>query len=473
MPRIVPVGQAVHISIVENIPANATGKVVATNVNDVSTEYTSWRNKKTSAEFVVPAEFVTESNTPAVITCYINDHIVKVVEIDVDTHEQYDGAPGPTGPQGPTGPTGPGLSPPSYAGTRTNLFDAHTGWYNLKASNTRLIKSALGFASAASGTTLRAGITVVSDSFGEGYMGPTQLWQTTAAWPNILKSRLVAEGIADGGTGLVHVGNKFSGMTGVDSRVTFAGAWTNGDTSVSTTAQNATATFVATGTEVDVAIWGQSTNYSITIDGNAQTATPSGAASVQVHRYTGLSDASHTVVVTKTGTTGILFLHNFFVGRARGVVVNNLSDYGSKATDWLSSTNSSLWGTRSAGGPSTNLTHLMILSLTANDYATDSVATMKTNLTTIRNKIPGANVILVSYPQFGAAENTSKWTDYMDMWYDLADELDCPLLDLFHRYGPYSIAGTVNGLISSGDQVHPVQALHFDVARALSRALTN
>lgn len=157
------------------------------------------------------------------------------------------------------------------------------------------------------------------------------------AFPNMAVKSLWAAGIPAGGTGWVTAWNNTT-----DSRWThgFGGLPGTYTTVIrSSTASGQAETFVSdvAGTQVQVALAGDSGPVTITVDGASQTVTGTGgtANTVNVLTYTGFANTGHTVVVTATSTTAAkliairvsgssgLELHNWSLSAAGSGTLSN------------------------------------------------------------------------------------------------------------------------------------------------------
>jgi len=128
---------------------------------------------------------------------------------------------------------------------------------------------------------------------------------------------------------------------------------------------------------------------------------------------------------------------------------------------------------------------LLIIALGSNDWlSSTSAATAKAWLKTLvqRQRATGDNgngstyasgdALLLWNPQPDLSTlglgTPSTWDEYREMFYEVADEENVPLLDLGQRWNNYATANTA-GLF--GDGIHPNDAGSLDIAQSVRRAL--
>lgn len=347
---------------------------------------------------------------------------------------------------------------PSYAGTRTNPFDAQRSIYNLTPSSAHSLRARLRGAVTGRVRIAMMGHSMVGGSFATN--GSTDM-------PTQLRQRLAALGYSTG-TGICYIDH--NNGQGRDPRYTALDpAWVGTANRLSfpffqCSASGKAATFVSdlAGTAVDVAIIGTSSPLSVSIDGGAaQTITPNGTGTLQVASFTGLANSAHTVVVTTTSAAPA-YLVGVGVRGTVGVEVSNLGIGSTKASDWIPT----VGGVGSAGfnnfGISTGLSpHMAFVQLDANDALNNvSAATFKTNMQAIlgglRTKgIPFALIASPSMVPGGSGYNAvsqPQWEALLVVLYDLADQYDVPLADMTHRFVDWPTSNA-DGLMA--DRVHP------------------
>lgn len=203
---------------------------------------------------------------------------------------------------------------------------------------------------AAAGTAL-AKIAVYGDSIGHSYA--SDLDEKT--YPGCIATSLQAKyGNGGGGffgVGYCSVGLAFTGSswtTDDNKFVRVTGTWAAGPSDgpgqrmISSVVDGSTATKRVRGTTVGIWTAVASSGmgaFTVTVDGGAPVTvntTPSwsttNSAFQKVTIATGLTNAYHTIVVTKSGTT-VAYLNGFWGENASGVLVDNYSAYGALSTN--------------------------------------------------------------------------------------------------------------------------------------------
>lgn len=356
------------------------------------------------------------------------------------------------------------LARPAYALDNDAPWEAIRNAYNWKASNTRKTRAALGRARSGLGVT---NFLFVGDSATEGKMDATN-FNRLKAWPVELRSALAAVGIPAAGDGMVLGG---SSVAPYDTRVTFTGTWTQNLGYASSVVNGATATwtFITSNTHFDVWSSGVSGQFTIKIDGGAVVATvnPTGAAT-WVKTTVSTTAGVHSITITKTNTTatGIKAVNAY---SASGVLVHNVAASGWSAGDWNSFT---LWyqhgGAVEVMLPDASVDTLF-LCLGANDIALQSKTPAQTvaSLSQYADRWVGPDIILL-LEHHGGGIDEEIWNEYCGLVYGLADEMDCPLVDITNRIGNYT-EGNANGLY--GDISHLTLAGQADWGRNVASLL--
>jgi lysophospholipase L1-like esterase len=352
---------------------------------------------------------------------------------------------------------------PSYVGVRTKPFDARSSLYNGTAPNFRTIRAKAN--AVRQGDTLR--VTAIGDSTTAGAGATAQ-----TSWPVQLLDLL---GLPVKGTGAV-----FGSQGITDSRWTSTGTVTGAGAYAQMSAA-ATKTFTSdrAGTDADIRFYRNSGAFDVLVDSaiisagvtvtggtyNTSTGrvTPDGSLSAGKVTITGLASSTHAVKVTSVATTFLIAVNVYASGSA-GVQISNMGVPSTKVADWTSTAFASFYQQATL-----ELADAFILTLVVNDSsAATTVATYKTNLTTIATNLKAiAPVILVAGPNASGTSSTNH-QPYVSAIYDIADSLDLPVFDLFHRWGNYLNANNL-GLIA--DTVHPNAKGYADWAQAMSAAL--
>lgn len=356
---------------------------------------------------------------------------------------------------------------PSYAGARTNPFDAVWSTYNLQTSSVTGIRSAITNAATA---RVRINLRGHSEVAGVGATpGSNDMVKQ-------LRGLLATSGKPIGGTGMVYLSNN----TTPDARYSSIGAgWAAASFPSpfrdATGATGAAYTFVSdvAGTVVDVAYYGNSASFTVKIDAAApQTVTPNGTASTQVVSFTGLANTTHTVIVTASTASST---YNVAVGvrGTTGIEVTNSGYSSAQVQHWLSTYNSSffanLWNTAAGAAPP----DIVGVQLDASDALNGvTAATFKTDMQTLLTALgtAGAARFLIASTPPGTLDFATVWTPYLSALYDLADQFNIPLVDNTHRFGGSYAAASASGYM--GDTVHPNSAGYARTAGSVSRVLT-
>jgi lysophospholipase L1-like esterase len=382
------------------------------------------------------------------------------------------------------------LLPPSHAGARTRRFDPTTNIYGSETSRAK-VRRALGFALGAARTSL-VPVTVGGDSAKSGWKAGAI---GTDDYFTLLTAAFKAAGYAVTG-GWVFPAN---GMTPGDVRYAFGGtnSWqgrtntTNNYVWSQASGNSVSYTSTSTGTVAEFAVVttaaGQTVNY--TIDGGSSTSYPLTANVLNIKTLTGLSNGTHTITVTTTGTA-ILWFCGARVRDTTGLSITNAAIFGSHTDDWLPTLiSSSIINPFNLTTGLSGTPKLVILGLGGNDalHGTDgspdyTPATFKANLGTIVNAYQslGAAVLQTTYPYLttsAQATLTSRqaagvtWDTFLSNTYDVSDTYDTALVD--HS----SLLGDPNTLQAAGlmhtDQLHLLTPGQAAVARADFRALQN
>lgn len=342
-----------------------------------------------------------------------------------------------------------------------------------------------------------AHILVIGDSHADGKMDDTLSgaadWQINA-WAEVLKARLVAAGIPDGGTGWV----KFGGLQNPpDPRWSTSGATAfTGRTgqSLFSWGNNTAAGMVATltplspisdGVAVDILLKNTGKPWTLAAqksDGTALTSittTRDGTNTLTVQSITGQTQIGKLVATTLTGTGGNWNLGGGQIRRAGGLLVSNWGI----SSSYASHNNTTYWGWDEdptdavffayEGSQALSIgavppVDLVLIQLGGNDDllgATD--ATITAALTTIFARYPNASKMLVL--NWGP-DDTNRHNMFA-AYYALADTLGIALYDTLHRTGGSTLMNS-RGLYNAGTSlIHPNQAGHAALGYGLADAL--
>jgi lysophospholipase L1-like esterase len=277
--------------------------------------------------------------------------------------------------------------------------------------------------------------------------------------------------------------------TGVTDRWTFTGTTAVredlgglGERTV-TLAVSATASLTFTGTALKVMYAKGPTagTFSWAIDGGAATnviannATISGGNVVDI---TGLSDASHTVVVT--GLSNTTYLEGAMV--LRGDSTSGMRIWGAGHSGWQSDDHANVGVVSAMDSVAAVQPDLVLVHLGLNDYGSQSQtriapAAMATNFDTIAANIRAVCTIAPSFVWLIPYERTvvptvlATWEEYRQAYKDFAaNDGQIGLVDIGAAIG--SFAGSTDPYgIDAGDFVHPNDAGHQVMADAVFRVI--
>lgn len=340
---------------------------------------------------------------------------------------------------------------PSYvAATLLNKYDPRLNCYNVKGSNTRLLRRGLGRAA----TGQHAEFVVIGDSTTVGAVsatGPT--WDRLRSWPIQMRDHF---GVPIGGTGIVRANE--AGV--VDDRWGFTGTWNNNVHNTHTTVNGATATFTTNlpGNRVTVMYYdsNDSSTWKVTIDGVDQTTVTNNAGlGWKKVTYSVLVGVGSTVVITKL-SGGFTFVSGVSVWDSNGgLQVHAIGQGGSTAsggtsTAWVYNTGGNAPGAVWALPKVTdsNPPDVVFCGLGVNDIKNAvSPSTVMTALTTLRTRYSTSDFVLVASQKLqDSSIPVVDWEAFLLAIYNLADTLDVPLVDHTARLGMYSVFATANGL---------------------------
>lgn len=357
---------------------------------------------------------------------------------------------------------------PAWAGSRTRLFDSLYSIYNPAGAGANGFRALM-----ANVAAQRLRVTHIGDSESRSY--PPGLPYGQASVATRTRIALAAKGVPVN-TGMV-VPADTSALR--DWRWTWtSNTWVMNASSadgpfIFSSTPSAQATFVSdvAGTVVDILTYGNTAAFTVSIDGVSKGAiVPNGSANPQLISFTGLSNATHTVVITNPAT-GTSFVVGAGVRRATGgFEMTTMGQSGVQTNVWLPSYGGTfgLWSVMNTG----ITPEVVVVTLGANEALGGvALATFRKNQHELIDNIIGAGriPILSSGAQIQPDYNgvtQAKWDEFMLAYYDLADFYDIPLIDVRHLLGGTWAAANTAGLMS--DQVHPSVAGYQKVADSLA-----
>jgi hypothetical protein len=153
-----------------------------------------------------------------------------------------------------------------------------------------------------------------------------------------------------------------------------------------------------------------------------------------------------------------LIVHNFGFGGATA------HDDGSALSNWENDQTVSgmNWSILGALSNANIVPDVLYVALGINDISAGNSASQITNaLARIRGQYPNSDFVLIIEHDASGFD----WGPYVSGMYNMADVLDCPLVDMYDRTGGYAVAN-VNGIM--GDVNHVNQSGHCDWGRNLA-----
>jgi hypothetical protein len=365
----------------------------------------------------------------------------------------------------------PNLAPApatSQGGTRTKGYDPVRYVYNSHGSNVLKLKNLLGRAAANSALVT---LGVIGDSKTAGFVSGAIVGAN--AWPNRLGAILTGRGFSNAGDLVICNQNAPNGN---DTR------WTNSNWAAGTgsltqqfyaqsSAAGATRTFTSSqaGTTAGIYMLANSgAAFTFTVDGaivatgvtvtngtytaGTGTVTPNGSNNICTVAITGLSNATHTIVVTAPTAT-VQYCIGAYVGPATGLRIANYGVYGTKANDWVNTI-----GTWYKEFPmaQTLPCDFLWMNLGINDAnGGRTSAQFNTDMQTLITSWVGggrACGLIVPTPPATAQVPAATWNQFVSVLYDLAASNDLPLVDLGDAFGNSWTNANAAGLMT--DNLH-------------------
>ncbi len=259
---------------------------------------------------------------------------------------------------------------------------------------------------------------------------------------------------------------------------TYTGTWADETVfgtmmlSKQTSTNGSTASFTFTGTGITLVFVAGITlgKFNYAIDGGASVELDTYNATVMKAKafpITGLSDAEHTIVITKNDDTKMIILLGAYPTKGtRGVRCNMVGKSGGSSSNAVGN-ESALYTEIDFWEPK-----LTIIEHATNEYAGQvALSTFKTNMQTLitRAKTFG-DVLLLPNGLVRAETQTIHREAYLNVVAELAGSNNVSYIDMFNRWGgDYTYANTTLGMIY--DTVHPNDVGHQDIANILTKVL--
>jgi lysophospholipase L1-like esterase len=357
----------------------------------------------------------------------------------------------------------------------------------------------------------KAVLATVGGSSTQGYYASNV---RTKGWVDLLRTSLQAT-YGDGGSGfrgssltsLFQTANSVpaeatAAYNAAGNLATLSGTWSAGGNDfgpgayyVFTQQAGATWTLSVRGSTIriyTVGGGGNHANFTYSVDGSAAVPVTDigGAQQIQVTTITGLSAASHQVVLTYAGTgSNFLSVCGIAGENTSGVIVNNFARYGSRAANYSGVTVSGdqTMSTGYNGGPQYPA-DLVILTHGPNDANNnDSGDTWAKNTRKMISYIrdgagaTGTTDLAIMMPHVGAYDTTNYlYQDYCERALGLAHTFGAAVVNMWtlgnnswnywHSFGYWANASSPG--TAGTDQVHPSDAGHQAIADVLAPILT-
>lgn len=358
---------------------------------------------------------------------------------------------------------------PAPVSPKLGVYERGHCIYNLKPGHLRRTRSALAKAWVGSGF---CNIGFIGDSTTAGYGAVPGV----SDWPALFAAMMAERGYPLSGSGIIPANRNIASPA--DVQVTPGAGWAQwvaGSTILanSTTANPLTFVSLVAGTKVIVHYSNQTGPFTVSIDGAAAVASsafstpPTGNPNYGSYEVPGLSDTTHTVVITRT--SGTVLIEGFEVqSGAYGIRTYNAGLASLKIEDfaaapYYTSTNAMIYPRF--------LADLVLFSVEINDANGPGITppatygtTFEQALTNVRAQAPDPDVVLLAANPCNGVD----FDDYTQKLYDLADTHDVPLLDVQDRWGTFATANA-QGLMS--DNLHPTATGYAELATAVIRAL--
>lgn len=251
-----------------------------------------------------------------------------------------------------------------------------------------------------------------------------------------------------------------------DPRWTFSGTISNPSTIDAVLDNGAWAQHVTDvpGQRVRVWFYGDRGTFTVTIDGGSPTTvTPSGDPAVESWTSGVLSNTTHTIRVTGTGTSPT----------ARIVAVESYSDSApgiNVTVAGVGASTSALWSTWLYTSAMPNAIRrsaaLTLIAVNGNDFSLDVPReTTRTRFTSMTNglRILASEPVFVLMPHV-QAQDLGAYQAHASVLYEVADAEGVAVIDMQNRWGSYALADAA-GLFADG--VHPSQRGHELYADAI------
>lgn len=210
--------------------------------------------------------------------------------------------------------------------------------------------------------------------------------------------------------------------------------------------------------------------FDISVDGGtATTIGGSGADGLQSATISAGSLGSHTLHMgSVSGGIAVIIGVEATVGTG-GIYVSNGGLPSSGTSSWMTASGENPWNGEHTAGD-TPQPKLTVIGLGVNDdQANTNPATTQSKLDTILAKALtyGSALLWIEPQRTDVSSPTYPWTQYVDAIKAAGAARSVPVLDIGALWG-----GTITAY-DSGDHVHPSTEGHYQIARAIHRAITS
>lgn len=364
-----------------------------------------------------------------------------------------------------------GVNLPTYAGSRSNIFNG-VSCYNFTAANTKRTQASLAQVQAGANT---AEWLFIGDSLIEG-SSTGGVYTTTNMWSMFLRQALAIKLGITANDGIVR---NLSGpaIGNIDPRWAYVGAWTNSRTFTSIAgAGNCTLTTTNNGTNCYVWYFDAVGHMTISVNGAVAGAgfldlTTGGTNLWKRVQLTGFAAANNVKI---TWVSGTIFLKGACIYNTGQLLIHNLGQGGSTAAG---AGNAAWSDTINAGTPYVvyvapqdipvvkAVPDTVFIGLGVNDFqAGTASATVIAAIKVLVNAYPTSDVILVATQGLSTFSDAT-WTSFVTALYNLADSLNLPLFDIRNNVGSYTQANAA-GYTTDG-QGHFVPYANAIIANTL------
>lgn len=347
---------------------------------------------------------------------------------------------------------------PRYAGSRGRPFDAKDGLYNQTGTSMFTGRLKMTMTKRGRSTTLL----ILGSSTVAGFDSPGN-----DAWPSLLLGEMERDGFPIKGDGVIFLG---AAKAASDPRWTYSGTVTQASLGLYATITNASwAQYQVQRTcnTCTISYYHTGGNFSMSVNGGAAiNVTTNGSSTQGQYTLVGLTGTPTIRITATSATPAEIASINPNNSAITGLTIASAGVGGTASGNWTSNNfKDNLWAARNA-----NIPGMTVISIGGNDCTLGvPIATFKSNLKTIINwsTLGGSGSALVAMPHANTP-TIEQWWPYVAAMYDVADEMDVPLLDMTYRW--HNLTEATN-LGMFANLVHPNSKGHADYAHAAKKLL--